>query len=53
MNSHSNVSVNVCAKGIGAVEVSLSGEGLGELSNFLAKAGLYREITRTRERLNE
>ena len=46
MNTHANVSVNVCAKGIGAVEVAVSGEGLGELGNFLAKAGLYREITR-------
>ena len=53
MNTHANVSVNVCVKGVGAVEVAVSGEGLGELGNFLAKAGLYRQITRTMETLNE
>jgi hypothetical protein len=53
MNKNAHVSVNVCLKGIGAVEASVSGEGLGELINFLAKAGLHRQITRNIETLNE
>jgi hypothetical protein len=54
MNTHSDISLNLVAKGIGgAVEVSLTGEGLGELGSFIAKAGIYREITRAIEALNE
>lgn len=53
MNTHANVSVNVCVKGVGAVEVAVSGEDLGELGHFLAKAVSYRKIIRTIEDLNE
>jgi hypothetical protein len=53
MNTHSDISLNLVVKGIGAVEVSLTGEGLGELGSFIAKAGIYREITRAIEALNE
>jgi len=44
MNTHSNVSMNLCVKGMGAIEASITGEGLGELFHFLAKAAGYREI---------
>ena len=53
MNTHSDVSVNVCVKGIGAVEVSVTGEGLNELISFIAKAGAFREIKRLVENLND
>ena len=53
MNAHSNVSVNVVVKGIGTVEVAVTGEGLGELSSFLEKAGLFREIKRLIETLSD
>lgn len=53
MNTHANVSVNVCLKEIGAVEVEVSGEGLGELANLLLKAATHRDITRIIDNLNE
>ena len=53
MNTHSNVSVNVCVKGIGAVEVSVTGEGLGELGSFLFKTVQFNEIKSLIENLNE
>lgn len=53
MNTHANVSVNVCVKGVGAVEVAVSGEDLGELVHFLAKAVSYRPTIRAMEDLNE
>lgn len=53
MNTHGNISVNLCVKGIGAVEASVSGEGLGELINFLTKGSIYREIKRDMENLND
>lgn len=44
MNNHSKISVNVVAKGFGAVEAEFSGEGLNELLHFLLKAGIMREL---------
>jgi uridine phosphorylase len=51
MNTSSNVSINVCVKGIGAVEASVAGEDLAELSSFIANAVLHREIRRTIQKL--
>ena len=53
MNANSNISANVVVKGIGAVEVSVTGEGLNELGSFLAKLFLFNEIKRLIENLNE
>lgn len=44
MNNHTKISVNVVAKGFGAVEAEFSGEGLNELLHFLLKASLVREL---------
>jgi len=53
INTHANVSVNVCLKGIGAVEVAVSGEGLGELANLIYKAGIYSKSKRWIDDLND
>jgi hypothetical protein len=38
LNNDTKISYNLCLKGIGAVEASLSGEGLNEFLHFLLKA---------------
>jgi len=46
MNNKSNVTVNVCAKGFGAVEIEVMGEGLGQLFSFMVKAAALMDIQR-------
>ena len=38
LNNHTQISYNLCLKGIGALEASLSGENLQEFLHFLVKA---------------
>ena len=44
MNTHSNTSVNICLKGFGAIEVSVTGEDLGLLLSFIIKVVGYEEM---------
>ena len=53
MNNKSNVTVNVCAKGFGAVEIEVMGEGLGQLISYLVKAFTLFDIQRIIENLRD
>jgi hypothetical protein len=46
MNTKSNVTVNMCAKGFGAVEIEVMGENLGQLISYLVKAFALMDIQR-------